>query len=167
MEINLPTLLSTDTYDVLGNRLTRTDSPSVPPPVLNGAIMGLDYDEANRLLASPGVTYTYDNNGNTLSKADFTGTTTYGYDFENRLTSVSAPGGLTASYAYDPFGRRISKTVNGVTTQYLYDGMNIIKEYDGSGTLLATYVHGPGIDQPVSMTRGGQTYYYHADGLGL
>ncbi|MBI3572573.1 MAG: RHS repeat-associated core domain-containing protein [Candidatus Kerfeldbacteria bacterium] len=64
------------------------------------------------------------------------------------------------------FRRRISKTVNGVTTQYLYDGMNIIKEYDGTGALLATYTHGPGIDEPLSMTRAGQTYYYHADGLG-
>jgi RHS repeat-associated protein len=50
--------------------------------------------------------------------------------------------------------------------KYLYDGMNIIKEYDGTGTLLATYTQGPGMDQPIAMTRGGQTVYYHADGLG-
>jgi RHS repeat-associated protein len=150
----------------LGNRLTRTDSPSLTPPPTPTDPSTWSYDVANRLLIRPGVTYTYDNNGNTLTKSDTTGATIYGYDYENRLTSVSAPGGITASYAYDPFGRRISKTVNGVMTQYLYDGMNILKEYDGTGTPLATYVHGPGIDQPISMTRGGQTYDYHADGLG-
>ncbi len=160
-------LLSTNyTYDVLGNRLTRTDSPSLTPPPATTSANTWNYDVANRLLTRPGVTHTYDNNGNTLTKTDASGTTTYGYDFENRLISVSAPGGITASYAYDPFGRRISKTVNGVGTRYLYDGMNIIKEYDGTGALLATYVHGPGMDEPIAMTRGGQVSYYHADGLG-
>jgi YD repeat-containing protein len=33
-----------------------------------------------------------DANGNTTSKADSTGTTTYAWDFENRLTSVTLPG---------------------------------------------------------------------------
>jgi RHS repeat-associated protein len=160
-------LLSTGyTYDVLGNRLTRTDNPSVEPSPSTTDPSAWSYDVTNRLLTRPGVTYTYDNNGNTLTKTDASGTTTYGYDFENRLISASIPGGIVATYAYDPFGRRISKTVDGVVTQYLYDGMNLIKEYDGSGALLATYVHGPGIDEPISMTRGGQTYYYHADGLG-
>ena len=56
--------------------------------------------------------------------------------------------------------------MNATTTQYLYDGEDILKEYDGSGNLLATFVHGPGIDEPIAMTRGGQTSYYHADGLG-
>ncbi len=162
---NQPLVSTSYTYDVLGNRLTRTDTPSVTPPPATTDPNTWNYDVANRLLTRPGVTYTYDNNGNTLTKTDSSGTTTYGYDYENRLTSVGAPGGMTASYAYDPFGRRISKTVNGVVTRYLYDGMNIIKEYDGTGTLLATYVHGPGIDEPLAMTRGGQTVYYHADGL--
>jgi RHS repeat-associated protein len=124
------------------------------------------YDSANRLLSRPGVTYTYDNNGNTVSKADSSGTTTYSYDFENRLKQVNLPNGTVVSYQYDPFGRRISKTISGVGTRYLYDRADILKEYDGSGIVLATYTHGPGIDEPISMTRGGQTSYYHADGLG-
>ncbi|MEK6538360.1 MAG: RHS repeat-associated core domain-containing protein, partial [Nitrospirota bacterium] len=39
-------------------------------------------------------------------------------------------------------------------------------ELDGSGNIVTEYVHGPGIDEPIAMIRGGQTYYYHADGLG-
>ena len=151
---------------VLLSRLTRTDTPSVTPPPATTSAAPWSYDVANRLLTRPGVTYTYDNNGNTITKTDASGTTTYTYDFENRLISATMPGGIAATYGYDPFGRRISKTVNGVITRYLYDGMDIVKEYDGTGTLLATYRHGPGIDEPIAMTRGGQTFYYHADGLG-
>ncbi len=36
--------------------------------------------------------YTYDPNGNTLTKTDSTGTTQYARDFENRLTSVTLAG---------------------------------------------------------------------------
>ncbi len=161
------TLLSTGyTYDAVGNRLTRTDIPSLTPPPVTTDSSAWGYDVANQLLTRPGVTYTYDNNGNTLTKTDSNGTTTYGYDYENRLINVSAPGGITASYTYDPFGRRISKTVNGILTRYLYDRADMIKEYDGVDTLLATYRHGPGMDEPIAMVRGGQTFYYHADWLG-
>jgi RHS repeat-associated protein len=60
----------------------------------------------------------------------------------------------------------MSKTVGGVTTYFLYDGEDIIAEYDNAGTLVASYIHGPGIDEPVQMTRGGSTYFYTMDGLG-
>jgi YD repeat-containing protein len=47
----------------------------------------------------------YNANGNTLSKSNGSGTTTYGWDFENRLSSVALPGtGGTARFKYDPSG---------------------------------------------------------------
>jgi RHS repeat-associated protein len=48
----------------------------------------------------------------------------------------------------------------------VYDGEDILLEYDETNTLLARYTHGPGIDEPVAMTRGGANYFYHQDGLG-
>jgi len=58
-----------------------------------------------------------DNNGNTLTKADSTGTTSYAWDFENRLTSVTLPGTAgTVTFKYDPFGRRIYKSSSGGTS---------------------------------------------------
>ena len=39
-------------------------------------------------------------------------------------------------------------------------------ELDASGNIVTEYLHGPGIDEPIAMIKGGQTYYYHADGLG-
>jgi len=108
-----------------------------------------------------GAVPVHDLNGNLTSD----GTRTYTYDFENRLASVAGPG-LTASYTYDPFGRRSKKTVKGVVTRFIYDGDQILLEKDGSGTVIAQYTYGPGIDEPLTMTRNNITYYYFYDGLG-
>jgi RHS repeat-associated protein len=50
--------------------------------------------------------------------------------------------------------------------RYVYDNEDIILEYDGTNTLQASYTHGPGIDEPLIMERGGQSFFYHTDGLG-
>ena len=125
--------------------------------------------------------------GNRLTKVPDTSpnaneTVVYGYDDENRLTSVLITAGTNAkqiAFAYDPFGRRISKTlikdeigsdctspnVCPRTTNYVYDGQSIILEYQ-NGSITAKYTHGPNIDEPLAVEKSGQTYYYHADGLG-
>lgn len=142
------------TYDAVGNRL-------------NSLAGSFGYNSSNELTASPSASYTYDANGNTISKTDSTGTTTYSWDFENRLTSITLPGtGGTTSFTYDPFGRRIQKAGPLGTTNFVYDGANIVGEYDSAGALLAKYTQGAGIDDPLAMSRGGTTAYYSADGLG-
>ncbi len=37
---------------------------------------------------------------------------------------------------------------------------------NSAGTLLRKYIHGPGMDEPVAMITGANTYYYLSDGLG-
>lgn len=147
------------TYDAVGNRLSSLGTSPY------------SYNTSNELTSKPGVTYTYDNNGNSLTKVDSTGTTTYNWDFENRLTQVTLPGsGGTVTFKYDPVGHRIQKsfTQNGTTTttNYVYDGANVLEEVDGSGNVVARYVQGIGIDEPLAETRGSTTSYYEADGLG-
>ncbi len=142
-------------YDAVGNRLS---SLGVSP---------YSYNSSNELTSTPSATYTYDNNGNTLTKVDSTGTTTYSWDFENRLTSVVLPGsGGTVSFKYDPLGHRIQKTSVSGTTNYVYDGANVLEEVDGSGNVLARYVPNLGVDQPLAFTRGSTTSYYEGDGQG-
>ena len=111
--------------------------------------------------------YTYDNNGNLIQKDDSEeGITTYKYDYENRLAKIGYDDGTASEYSYDGAGRRIEKNVNGVITRYIYDNEDILQELNSQNSILATYTHGPGIDEPISMERDGQTYWYHADGLG-
>jgi YD repeat-containing protein len=54
----------------------------------------------NKLTSTATGTYTYDNNGNLLSKTDSLGTTTFTWNEENQLTQVSLPGPLTVNYKY-------------------------------------------------------------------
>ena len=145
-------------YDAVGNRTTAGN-------VVNAG---------NQLTADATHMYQYDDNGNLTRKTLLaTGNyTAYTYDAENRLIKVeefaagaSTPA-TTSTYRYDGFGRRIEKIGNGVTRRYVYDGEDILLEYDGTNTLVARYTHGPGIDEPIAVTKGSSTYFYHQDGLG-
>ena len=41
-----------------------------------------------------------------------------------------------------------------------------MEEYDGTGARTARYVYAPGVDQPISIERGANRYFYHFDGSG-
>ncbi len=141
-------------YDVVGNRLSSLGMSTY------------SYNASNQLTSTPAATFTYDSNGNTLTKTDSTGARTYTWDFENRLTSVVLPGtGGTVTFKYDPFGRRIQKGSSNGTTNYLYDGTNSVEEVDQSGSVLARYAQGAGIDEPLADLRSGSAAYYEQDGL--
>jgi len=137
-------------FDAVGNRLSSLGVPSY------------SYNSSNELTATSAASFTYDNNGNPLSKTDSAGTTVYTWDFENRLTSVQPPNQAAIFFQYDPYGRRIKKGVN----LYAYDGTNLIQEADSSGNLVARYVFGTGIDELLAAHRDGVWKFYEADGLG-
>ena len=145
-------------YDAVGNRTTG----------------GMVVNARNQLTADATHSYQYDDNGNLIRKTLLaTGNfMQYTYDAENRLTKVEdfAAGNPTAiatsTYRYDGLGRRIEKVANGQTKRYIYDGEDILLEYDGANVLQARYTHGPGIDEPIAVTKGGSTFFYHQDGLG-
>jgi RHS repeat-associated protein len=107
-----------------------------------------------------------DNNGNTLTSVTGSNTTTYAWDFENRLTSVTLPGsGGTVSFKYDPFGRRIYKSSSSATSVFAYDGINLIEETNAAGGVVARYSEGLNLDEPLAMLRSSTTSYYQTDGL--
>ena len=189
-----PVAYNAYTYDALGNRLTNEDqngintySYDVYPQLakalhpdqpeedftydgvgnrLNGSGLAYTYSSGNRMLTKDINRYAYDANGNTISKTDASGVTSYQYDYENRLIKVTLPNNTIAQYEYDALGRRIEKNVNGVIKRYLYDEYNILAEYDASGNQTARYTQNLAIDDPLAMVRGGSAYYYHKDGLG-
>jgi RHS repeat-associated protein len=165
------------TYDPVGNRESG-------PTVKDTAGVAYEHDDANRMTKGRKFSYEYDDFGNqrfrylNAARTKFWG---YTWSGENRMTEARlVKDGATirtVTFKYDPFGRRIEKeVVEGATTTtygYVYDEEDIVLENKAvqiganpPATAATSYVHGPGIDEPLAMVRGGQAYYYHADGLG-
>ena len=147
-------------YDAEGNRITSH---------LSSAHIA---DSANQLLEDDAACYGYDASGNRISKTEkIAGScagdvTAYHHDSFNRLVGADLPDGTAIAYRHDAIGRRIEKEVAGSITRRLHDGEDILIEFDGGGGIQARYSHGQGIDQPLVMERGGQSYFYHAERLG-
>ena len=163
---NQQTIINSFAYtpDGMGNRTNMTDL---------AGLHSYTYDNIYQLTQAshpnmPIEQFTYDPAGNRQTsegQAPSLRSTEYTYDFENRLIEVDYFGTL-AQYKYDPFGRRIEKNMNGAITRYLYDGPNIVTEYDGAWNVQAQYTQTLDIDDPLTVTQGANTYYYHRDGLG-
>ena len=151
-----PAAAETFAYDENGNRLADKRANDYA------------YDAANRIQANTLYTFEHDLNGNLIGRTGKSDNTAiaYAYDPEQRLAEVTTPE-HKVQYRYDPLGRRIEKTVDGLTRRYVYDNEDIIAVLDADGNPLQTFTHGPGIDEPLIMTKAdGASYFYHADGLG-
>jgi RHS repeat-associated protein len=104
-------------------------------------------------------------------------TTTYTYDYRNRLTQVTTGGTVVATHTYDALNRRIGTDDNGTQTWTVYDGMspdaNPYADFNGSGSLTVRYLFGPTVVNRVVTTgilartsSGGTTAWYLTDDLG-
>src|SRR5207237_48154 len=106
--------------------------------------------------------------------------TTYGYDANGQLTTISLFG-RTIQYSYDAAGNRVSVTDNGVTTPYSADSVNeytavggttyrydadgnLISKTDAGGTTTYTYNDENRLTG-VSGPRLSATYTYDALGI--
>jgi RHS repeat-associated protein len=142
-------------YDANGNRDTT----------------GYTVGTGNELTTSPGVTYTYDNDGNMLTATTPSGTTTYTYDYQNQLTNVEANGVMVATYTYDALGQRIGIKDNGTQTWTVYNGnsadANPYADFNGSNALKVRYLDGLAVDEILAQTdASGNTEWYLTDQLG-
>jgi len=89
---------NTYTYDAVGNRLTKTDKDSNQT--------SYDYDNNNRLLSAGGISYTYDANGSMISKTEGGQTTSYEYNYEDKMVKVTYPDASTNEFKYYGDGKR-------------------------------------------------------------
>ena len=114
------------TYDALSRLKTAANQ--------HGTV-SFNYDNRGRVQNTTDVwnqtiSYEYDGNGNRellkLNGADYA---SYGYDFDNRLTSLTnVSDNSQITFGYDDADRLTSRVYpNAVTTSYEYDGMNRLK----------------------------------------
>ena len=85
----------------------------------------LAYEISNNGSTSETTTYSYDLNGNLVSKTEGISTTTYTYNVWGNMTS-----GAGASYSYNAQGLRVAKTVGGETDSFTLVGGNVWADSD-------------------------------------
>jgi RHS repeat-associated protein len=124
------------------------------------------HNAADQLIQAGNELLSYDANGNLIGKKSAAGATVYEYDSENRLVKTVTPDGAATTYGYAPTGERVWRRDKSGTTYFLYDGLDLIAELDNELRTNKMFVHGLGIDRPVVMLQGKETYYYLADRYG-
>ena len=184
------TVHSSYTYDPVGNRLSLTtdrNTGSGRRSPLQTTVYG--YDAADRMLLANGITFTYDANGNRLTKTTPGAPPaqgrleTYLYDDQNRLITYTRKRLQSGQIeqrvysVYDGLGRRVNKGLQNASgaikwTRYALDGLSYdqLAEYPQTGQPRVTELY-RGLDNMlVSMdeTQGNQTgtqYWFAQDGL--
>jgi RHS repeat-associated protein len=143
-------------YDVPTNT-AQTRSPRHTPslsgstPVANAAgefVATTEQDSLGRPWKVKGnagqqVSYTYDGNGNVLTRTDASNRITrYAYDALNRLTTLTAPDGGITRYAYDAEGNLATVTdPRGLITRYEYNGFGEVTKRTSPDTGVTNYTY--------------------------
>ncbi len=123
-------------------------------------------DATNRITQFGTATYTYDNEGQTTSRADSASVSNLTWDARGRLIKAVLPNSQEITFGYDALGRRSSRTVAGVTTSFLYDDADVVIDKGSDGSLVV-YLNGPGIDDKLRQTSNtALTLYFLQDHLG-
>ena len=141
-------------YDVNGNRLTRTIGGSAPE------VSG--YGPNDQLQNVNNVSYTFNADGQLTQR----GSDVFHYGPNGELLFAEA-NGKTIDYTYDALGRRTARSAGTNTTQYLYGNPLDVQQVTASvykGTVTAYYYNESGL--LFSFDRGGARYYVTTDGVG-
>jgi RHS repeat-associated protein len=108
--------------------------------------------------------YTYDSNGNLVSRAIGDSSISYAYDAENRLTRMDFSDGTYLQYQYDGMGQLVKVFENGVLKkQYIYDEPFIpVSIISNEGSSYLTYGHdlAGGVGGLINLNQNNQKNYY-------
>lgn len=151
----------TFTLDNAGNHLSEIlNEPSIAAGLQTIGNQTINYGNYpyNRISKQGSTSFTH----NTAGAITGNGNTTYTYDLNDNLLTVS--GGLTAQFKYDGAGNRREKTVNGTTTRYVLNilGMSqVLMENNSSNNVQHYYIYGPtGLLYRVKPNNTNQYYHY-------
>lgn len=114
------------------------------------------WDAVGRQATMGGASFSWDVNGNLVSRGDGT---TYAFDGDNHLVKV-VKGAVVIEYVYDARGRRVARKKNGVvTTGWLYDwSWRVVAEVDAGGATTRRYVYATLANSPDFIETKGKTY---------
>jgi RHS repeat-associated protein len=122
------------------------------------------------------TTFAYDQNGNVTQKTTDGVTTTYEWDYANRLIALGVGSQGTTTYGYDAFGARVLQVGTSTTNIYPFKWYSVASS-TGSGARYSTtteYVFNGDtlvstVDQQIAggaATGTAQTRFIHPDHLG-
>jgi RHS repeat-associated protein len=148
----------------------------IPPDGVSCSYAGIDdaNPDAVTQMANGTATssFAYDNNGNLTSA----GSSTFNWDYDNRMTQAVTGGSATSTYSYDYAGNRVSQVVGSITTVYPNKYFSVTSSVSGATTTATTTVYVwngdtliATIDQvTVNGVNSGAaaTRYIHTDNLG-
>jgi RHS repeat-associated protein len=112
------------TYDLVGNRLTRTRT-------VGGQTFTdvMAYNAANQLVSLNGQAWEHDADGNVVVRRVGNETWLLGYDAEGHLVSLQKQGDSVGwVYEYDGLGRRVRAVRGSLGVVYLYSGNTLVAE---------------------------------------
>lgn len=122
-------------------------------------------NKITNISGSTSRTYSYDNDGHTLSD----GERTFTYSDAGRMVTATSNSVMT-TYAYNAFGQRVEKSNASGVTYFVYDEAgHLLGEYDQAGNLIQELVWL--YDIPIATIRTDQTgggvglFYIHTDHL--
>jgi len=141
-------------YNTIGNITYKSDIGSYTYPPSGGGSV-----RPHAVTTAGSNSYTYDNNGNMLSRTENGTSYTQAWDEENRLALVTV-GGQTTTFAYDGDGTLVKKVQGGQTT--IYVGKHYEKNINTGVATSYYYANG----QRVAMRVGSTVSYLHSDYLG-
>ena len=133
-------LSETQTYDRDGNVTSEGRSFSGVTGDPGTGTQSFSYDALGRVTGSSGLasgtrSYTYDRDGNRLTKTEGGATFTYTYDRTDELLTVLKTGGSTQNFAYDAYGNQTSDAQTGLgVTAMTYDLDDHLTGIDATGT---------------------------------